>query len=71
MTKTARLTIPPIGDDDRIPHEKAVWRVESCKAAGHVAICVEYAGGVIARTYVGSVPNWARVERWRFGWPPA
>lgn len=63
--------IPPIANDDRIPHEHAVWRHGPCEAAANRPICVEYAGGIVTRTYVGSVPDWAAVERWRFGWPPA
>lgn len=65
-----RLIIPPIGNEDRLPHDKAVWRVGRCEAPGQVAVCVEYDGEVIARTYAGSVPDWAKVRRWRFGWPP-
>jgi hypothetical protein len=46
----------PAANEDRIPDD--------------VAVCVEYEGGVIARTYVGSVPDWGRVVRFRYGWPP-
>jgi hypothetical protein len=77
-TSAARLAIPPIGNDDRIPHDVAVWRTQTgpngtrpCKAPPQTPICVEYAGGIIARTYAGSVPDWSTVVRWRFGWPPA
>lgn len=56
-------------NDERIPHDLAVWREGKCDGPDHVAVCVEYAGGIIARTYVGSVPDWGQVVRWRFGWP--
>lgn len=62
--------ITAIANEDRLPHAQAVWRTEPCKAAAQIAVCVEYDGGVIARTYAGSVPDWSRVQRWRFGWPP-
>lgn len=64
------LVIPPIANEDRLPHSQAVWRTEPSKAGAQVQICVEYEGDVIARTYAGSVPDWSRVVRWRFGWPP-
>lgn len=67
---TARLQLPPIGNDDHIPNKDAVWRTGTCPAETQRAICVEYEGGIIARTYVGSVPDWSRVVRWRYGWPP-
>ena len=70
MMKSARLELPPIANEDGLPHDKAVWRDGRCDGPGHVQICVQYAGGVIARTYVSAVPDWAGVERWRFGWPP-
>lgn len=64
------IAIPPVTNEDRVPHDLAVWRTGPCNADGHRQICVDYGGGLIARTYVQSVPDWAKVVTWRFGWPP-
>lgn len=66
----SRLSIPPISDDDRLPHECAVWREGRPHedAEGHRQVCVDY-GGVIERTFVDGA-DWALVQRWRWGWPP-
>lgn len=68
----ARLAIPPITEEDRLPHGRAVWRDDRppTDAEGHRQVCVDYGDDTIARTYVGSVPDWGRVVRWRWGWPP-
>lgn len=68
---TARLILPAIGNDDRIPNDKAVWR-EGNPPLGDKSrpVSVEYEGGIIARTYVGSVPDRSGVVRWRWGWSP-
>lgn len=68
---TTRLAIPALDNLDRVPHSKAVWRTEPCKGAANQQICVQYAGDIIAKTYVSSVPDWAKVVQWRYGWPPA
>ena len=58
----------PLDPLDCIPHEEAVWRTEPCVGADYLRISVEYAGGIIAQTYVGQVPDWESVVRWRWGW---
>lgn len=68
----AALNIPAPTNDDRLDHAKAVWR-EGRPSDGEPSnrqICVDYGGGAIAQTYVGSVPDWGTVLRWRWGWAP-
>lgn len=63
------LAVPALDALDHLPDAQAVWR-DGVPPAGDASrrISVEYAGGIVARTYVGSVPDWSRVERWRWGW---
>lgn len=68
--------IPPITDEDRLPHEKAVWRpylgVGGSAAHGTkgLQVSVEYEDGQIAQGISPGGVNWVGVKRWRFGWAP-
>lgn len=63
---------PALANEDRIPHERAVWRDgrPADLIAGSVRICVDYGAGLIEQTNIDQAA-WARAHRWRFGWPPA
>jgi hypothetical protein len=64
--------IPALANEDRIPHERAVWREGKppASAEGFRQICVDYGNGQIERTLIDQA-SWSLVRRWRFGWPPA
>lgn len=58
-----------IAPEDRIPHDKAVWRdgrpPEGSSAA--LPVSVDYGSGKIIATLVGQA-DWKVVKRWRWGW---
>jgi hypothetical protein len=61
--------LPPITNDDRLPHEKAVWREEiPLQPIANRPVSVDYDGAIECTT--GEKVDWALVKRWRFGWPP-
>jgi len=65
------FTIPPITAEDRLPHEKAVWRESPFPAVDRASsrqVSIDY-GGTIEATTAERV-DWARVIRWRYGWAP-
>jgi hypothetical protein len=66
------LAIPPVTNDDRLPHDQAVWREgpspPDCRFDRQVS--VDYGDGLIEQTVAGSVV-WHRVTRWRWGWSPS
>lgn len=67
--------VPPPSNEDRIPHEKAVWRPyrgfgRAADGTGHLQVSVDYGDGLIAQGRADEI-NWAGVQRWRFGWSPA
>lgn len=56
--------------EDRLPHERAVWRTETpLQPIANRPVSVDYGAGDIECT-TGERVDWARVRRWRFGWPP-
>lgn len=60
--------IPPIAPEDRLPHEKAVWREERpIMLVPGLLVSVDYGVGQIVQTRIQHV-DWPRVVRWRFGW---
>lgn len=62
------FSIPPITSEDRIPHEKAVWREGvPFGEPNRQQISVDYGDGQIEQTTVGDAA-WGRVLRWRWGW---
>lgn len=65
------LRIPTPTNEDRLDHGRAVWREGRPLGPLHARISVDYGGGVIARTHVKSVPDWAGVVAWRWGWEAA
>jgi hypothetical protein len=64
------IAIPPVTNEDRLPHEKAVWR-EGIPLGEpmRTPMSVDYGDGLIEQTTYGEA-NWARVQRWRWGWAP-
>lgn len=67
----SRLAIPPIGNDDRLPHDAAVWRrqVPSLPFVMGLDVSADYGEGEIEQAK-GEDIAWPRVKRWRFGWAP-
>jgi hypothetical protein len=67
-----RPAIPPITHADRLPHDKAVWRVGGVndlrREPGHRQISIDY-GGLIEETTVTKA-NWRGAVSWRFGHAP-
>lgn len=64
--------IPPVTNDDRLPHSVAVWRDVDFPADDRGSarqVSVDYGGGLIECTTAERV-DWSRVVCWRFGWPP-
>lgn len=66
--------IPPLTMEDRLPHDRAVWREASGLAPmgepPSRQISVEYRGGAIEQTTV-ALAHWPAVVRYRFGWSPS
>lgn len=64
-----------LSNEDRLPHDKAVWRKFvglSGRAPNGVVgkrVSVEYPDGQIVQD-VSEEINWRGVVRWRFGWAP-
>lgn len=60
-----------ISNEDRIPHDRAVWRLPpapDCEEFRQVT--VDYGNDAIEQTTV-ALAKWLFVKRWRFGWAPA
>ena len=64
------LRIPPPTNEDKLPHDRAVWRsgVPDQPVANH-QVSVDHGGGAIEQTR-GELVDWTRVRRWRFGHAP-
>lgn len=71
--------IPPLSNEDRLPHEKAVWRpylhdadapADPPPGTGERQVSIDYGGGHIKETWA-HLCYWRGVKRWRFGWPPS
>lgn len=65
--------IPALANEDRLPHERAVWREgrpESVHGMGGRLVSVDYGGGLIEQTFCDQVA-WERAVRWRWGWSPS
>lgn len=62
-----------LANEDRVPHDRAVWREGHMPAPSailaRVPVCIDR-GGLIETTTADAV-DWTNVGRWRFGWPPA
>lgn len=62
-----------LSNEDRIPHDRAVWRAHdggpSPSGILNHAVSVDYGYGLIAEC-LGRQAAWSRVIRWRFGWEP-
>jgi hypothetical protein len=58
--------------EDRLPHDRAVWREgrPADTVEGFRQVSVDYGDGLIERTFVERA-NWESAVRYRFGWPPA
>lgn len=70
---TRPLAIPPITNEDRLGHDKAVWREHHMPTLGEITARLPVSidrGGFIEQTTADQV-DWAEVGRWRFGWPPS
>lgn len=65
------LAIPPITNEDRLPHTRAVWRdtTPHPMAVQGRQVSVDYGDGLIEQT-TGENVRWDRVTRWRWGWAP-
>lgn len=73
------LAIPPITAEDRLPHDKAVWREyandgqhawDPADGANGQQVSIEYQDGQIISSWA-HFADWYGAKRWRFGWPPA
>lgn len=64
--------IPAFANEDRLPHDRAVWRDERPPEGtpGSLPVSVDYGGAAIICTLVCQA-DWEVAKRWRFGWPPA
>jgi hypothetical protein len=64
--------IAALANEDRLPHDRAVWREGRPPESvlGFRQVSVDYGDGLIERTFVDKA-SWTNVVRWRFGWPPA
>lgn len=68
-----------VSDEDRLPHDRAVWRdyaavptpYEGAPAPGTSGrqVSLEYGSGPIVQSW-GHLADWRGVKRWRFGWAP-
>lgn len=67
----APLRIPPSSSEDRLPHDRAVWRDGAFTGPPGISISVDYGGGLIKHVFAHMDVDWGRVKRWRFGWAPA
>lgn len=60
-----------LSSEDRIPHERAVWREEPPQdATSSLPVSIDYGGSAIICTLVCQA-DWQAAKRWRWGWPPA
>ena len=69
---STRFAFPAPTNDDRLPHDKAVWRDCSDRSLAHIAgrqISIDYGDGQIVETW-GQLAHWRGAARWRFGWGP-
>lgn len=67
------LHIPPPTNDDRLPHDRAVWREHHLPTEAEMRSQLQVSidrGGLIEQVRADQV-DWADVGRWRFGWAPA
>jgi hypothetical protein len=69
-----------LANEDRLPHDRAVWRDYRAEllpydgapvpgTGGH-QVSIDYGGSQMVLTW-GHTANWHGAKRWRFGWPPA
>jgi hypothetical protein len=70
----APLRIPPPSAEDRLSHDRAVWRAyqgtgQRADGSGTLAVSVDYGDGQIAQGRAHEI-DWRGVKRWRFGWAP-
>jgi hypothetical protein len=74
MSEVARQgAIPPITNDDRLPHDRAVWREHHLPTSDQIAARLPVSidrGGLIEQATADQV-DWLNVSRWRFGWAPS
>lgn len=69
----------PVANDDRLPHDQAVWReyaddgehrFDPPDGANGRQVSVEYKDGMVIQSWA-HMCSWVDVVRWRYGWPPA
>lgn len=69
-----------LSNEDRLPHDRAVWRDYRAEilpydgapapgTGGH-QVSIDYGAGQISLAW-GHLASWRGAKRWRFGWPPA
>ena len=66
-------SIPAPANEDRLPHNRAVWRETLPTPAEQdtwLQVSVDYGDGLIEQTRARLV-QWAMVKRWRWGWGPS
>lgn len=72
--------IGALSNEDRLPHDQAVWRAYEPEllpfdgapppgSGGH-QVSIDYGGSQIVISW-GHLAKWRGAKRWRFGWPPA
>lgn len=69
----------PVANEDRIPHDFAVWRAyadEPVQYDGAMPpgtagrrVAIDYGDGQITEGW-GQIISWKGAQRWRFGWAP-
>lgn len=81
MAEAQRISIPPVTNEDRLPHEKAVWRdYDTAEApvqydgapapgSGGKQVSIDFGDGQVVEGW-GHLSRWQGARRWRFGWAP-
>ena len=65
----------PVPNEDRLPHDRAVWRRfeglsgRQPNGTQQQPVAVDYGEGQIVEGLAHEI-RWAGVKRWRFGWAP-
>jgi hypothetical protein len=69
-----------VANEDRIPHDRAVWREYEAQlvrydgapapGTGGRQVSIDYGDGQIVQGW-GQMIRWQGAKRWRFGWSPA
>lgn len=64
--------IPAFANEDRLPHDRAVWREHRLPTPGEIIARVPVSvmrGDFVEQTTADAV-DWTGIGRWRYGWAP-